>query len=102
MASQRLPCTSRMKPNAQILLVIVCKCQQLFRLDSASKGLHPEQVSRRRSAGRREKIKAGIIGTGNVGNPMAKNLLAAGVELVVNDVRQEACADRAPGTGSEA
>jgi 3-hydroxyisobutyrate dehydrogenase-like beta-hydroxyacid dehydrogenase len=38
-------------------------------------------------------MKAGFIGTGNMGNPMAKNLLAAGVELVVNDVRQEACAN---------
>jgi 3-hydroxyisobutyrate dehydrogenase-like beta-hydroxyacid dehydrogenase len=38
-------------------------------------------------------MKAGFIGTGNMGNPMAKNLLAAGIELVVNDVRQEACAD---------
>jgi 3-hydroxyisobutyrate dehydrogenase-like beta-hydroxyacid dehydrogenase len=38
-------------------------------------------------------MKAGFIGTGNMGNPMARNLLAAGIELVVNDARQEACAD---------
>lgn len=37
-------------------------------------------------------MKAGFIGTGNMGNPMARNLLAAGIELVVNDARQEACA----------
>jgi 3-hydroxyisobutyrate dehydrogenase-like beta-hydroxyacid dehydrogenase len=37
-------------------------------------------------------MKAGFIGTGNMGNPMARNLIASGVELVVNDVRQEACA----------
>jgi 3-hydroxyisobutyrate dehydrogenase-like beta-hydroxyacid dehydrogenase len=38
-------------------------------------------------------VKAGFIGTGNMGNPMAKNLIAAGVELIVHDVRQEASAD---------
>ena len=38
-------------------------------------------------------MKAGFIGTGNMGNPMARNLLKAGVELTVNDVRREACAN---------
>jgi len=38
-------------------------------------------------------MKAGFIGTGNMGSPMAKNLIGAGIELVVNDVRQEACAE---------
>ena len=37
--------------------------------------------------------KAGFIGTGNMGNPMARNLIAAGVELVVTDVRREAVAN---------
>ncbi len=36
-------------------------------------------------------MKAGFIGTGNMGNHMAHNLLKNGVELVVNDVRREAC-----------
>jgi len=37
--------------------------------------------------------KAGFIGTGNMGNPMARNLISAGVELVVTDVRREAVAN---------
>jgi 3-hydroxyisobutyrate dehydrogenase len=36
-------------------------------------------------------MKAGFIGTGNMGSGMARNLLAAGIELVVHDVRREAC-----------
>jgi 3-hydroxyisobutyrate dehydrogenase len=38
-------------------------------------------------------MKAGFIGTGNMGNPMARNLLRGGVELTVHDVRREACAN---------
>ncbi len=38
-------------------------------------------------------MKAGFIGTGNMGNPMARNLLKGGVELTVNDVNKEACAN---------
>jgi 3-hydroxyisobutyrate dehydrogenase len=38
-------------------------------------------------------MKAGFIGTGNMGNHMARNLLKGGVELTVNDVRREACAN---------
>jgi 3-hydroxyisobutyrate dehydrogenase len=38
-------------------------------------------------------MKAGFIGTGNMGNPIARNLLKGGVELTVNDVRKEACAN---------
>ena len=38
-------------------------------------------------------MKAGFIGTGNMGNHMARNLLKGGVELTVNDVRKEACAN---------
>jgi 3-hydroxyisobutyrate dehydrogenase len=40
-----------------------------------------------------EHMKAGFIGTGNMGNPMARNLIKGGVELVVTDVRKEACAN---------
>lgn len=38
-------------------------------------------------------MKIGFIGTGHMGNPMAKNLLAAGQELVVNDAFPQACAN---------
>lgn len=38
-------------------------------------------------------MKVGFIGTGHMGNPMARNLLAAGQELVVHDLRREACAN---------
>jgi 3-hydroxyisobutyrate dehydrogenase len=38
-------------------------------------------------------MKAGFIGTGKMGNPMARNLLKGGVELTVHDVRKEACAN---------
>jgi 3-hydroxyisobutyrate dehydrogenase len=38
-------------------------------------------------------MKAGFIGTGNMGNHMARNLIKGGVELVVHDVRREACAN---------
>ncbi len=34
-------------------------------------------------------MKVGFIGTGNMGNPMANNLLAKGHELVVHDLRRE-------------
>lgn len=34
-------------------------------------------------------MKVGFIGTGNMGNPMAGNILAKGHELVVHDVRRE-------------
>ena len=37
--------------------------------------------------------KAGFIGLGIMGKPMAKNLLAAGVELIVNDLDKAAVAE---------
>ncbi len=37
-------------------------------------------------------MRIGFIGTGNMGNPMATNLIKAGHELVVNDLRREAAA----------
>ena len=38
-------------------------------------------------------MKAGFIGTGNMGNPMARTCIAAGMELVVHDASQQACAE---------
>ncbi len=38
-------------------------------------------------------MKVGFIGTGHMGNPMARNLIAAGQELVVNDAFPQACAN---------
>ena len=38
-------------------------------------------------------MKAGFFGLGIMGRPMAKNLLKAGVELLVTDLNQEAVAD---------
>ena len=38
-------------------------------------------------------MKVGFIGLGIMGRPMAKNLLKAGVELMVTDLNQEAVAD---------
>ena len=38
-------------------------------------------------------MKAGFIGLGIMGRPMAKNLLKAGVELLVTDLNKEAVAD---------
>jgi 3-hydroxyisobutyrate dehydrogenase len=38
-------------------------------------------------------MRLGFIGTGHIGNPMARNLIKAGYELVVNDLRPEACAN---------
>ena len=34
-------------------------------------------------------MKVGLVGTGNMGNPMARNLMKAGHQLVVNDLRKE-------------
>ena len=39
------------------------------------------------------KMKVGFIGLGIMGRPMAKNLLNAGVELMVSDLNKEAVAD---------
>ena len=36
-------------------------------------------------------MKVGFIGTGHMGNPMARNLIAAGQELVVHDAFPQAC-----------
>lgn len=36
-------------------------------------------------------MKVGFIGTGNMGNPMSSNIQKAGHELIVHDVRKEAC-----------
>jgi 3-hydroxyisobutyrate dehydrogenase-like beta-hydroxyacid dehydrogenase len=38
-------------------------------------------------------MDVGFIGTGNIGNPMARNLIRAGHQLVVNDLRPEAAAN---------
>lgn len=38
-------------------------------------------------------MKAGFIGTGQIGQPMAKRLIEAGHDLVVHDLREQACAD---------
>ena len=38
------------------------------------------------------KMKVGFIGLGIMGRPMAKNLLNAGVELLVSDLNKEAVA----------
>ena len=35
-------------------------------------------------------MRIGFIGVGNIGNPMARHLLAAGHSLVVHDLRREA------------
>ncbi len=35
-------------------------------------------------------MKIGFIGTGNMGNPMAANLIKAGHQLTVHDLRREA------------
>ena len=35
-------------------------------------------------------MKVGFIGTGNMGNPMAANLIKAGHQLTVHDLRREA------------
>src|SRR4030066_427169 len=39
--------------------------------------------------------KTGVIGTGRIGNPMAKNLIKAGFSVTVYDVRPEAYQDLA-------
>ncbi|MGI5888585.1 MAG: 2-hydroxy-3-oxopropionate reductase [Oscillospiraceae bacterium] len=44
------------------------------------------QIHRRRI----EKMKVGFIGLGIMGRPMAKNLLKAGIQLMVSDLNQEA------------
>jgi len=38
-------------------------------------------------------MKVGFIGTGHMGNPMARNFLKNGTELVVHDLNPEACAN---------
>ncbi|MGE4585657.1 MAG: NAD(P)-binding domain-containing protein, partial [Sphaerochaeta sp.] len=38
-------------------------------------------------------MKIGFIGLGIMGKPMAKNLLKAGYELVVNDINEAAVAE---------
>src|ERR1700751_5165697 len=38
-------------------------------------------------------MKFGFIGLGHMGGPMSRNVLAAGHELVVHDVRPDAAAD---------
>ncbi|MEI3524684.1 MAG: NAD(P)-binding domain-containing protein [Anaerotignum sp.] len=38
-------------------------------------------------------MKAGFIGLGIMGKPMAKNLLKAGCELYVNDLNKDAVAE---------
>jgi 3-hydroxyisobutyrate dehydrogenase len=38
-------------------------------------------------------MKVGFIGTGHMGNPMARHLIAAGHDLVVSDLRPEAAAN---------
>ena len=35
-------------------------------------------------------MKVGFIGTGNMGNPMAANLVKAGHQVTVHDLRREA------------
>ncbi len=35
-------------------------------------------------------MKVGFIGCGNMGNPMASNLIKAGHQLTVHDLRREA------------
>src|SRR5262249_4975078 len=41
-------------------------------------------------------MRIGFVGVGNIGRPMAGNLLAAGHELVVHDRWREAAADLLP------
>ena len=38
-------------------------------------------------------MKVGFIGLGIMGRPMAKNMVKAGVDLVVTDLNKEAVAD---------
>ena len=47
-------------------------------------------------------MKAGFIGLGIMGRPMAKNLLKAGVEVVCADLNKEAVADVVANGGKEA
>lgn len=47
-------------------------------------------------------MKAGFIGLGIMGKPMAKNLLKAGCELYVNDLNKDAVAELVAGGAKEA
>jgi 3-hydroxyisobutyrate dehydrogenase-like beta-hydroxyacid dehydrogenase len=38
-------------------------------------------------------MRVGFIGTGNIGNPMARNVVRAGHDVAVNDLRESACAN---------
>lgn len=44
--------------------------------------------------------KVGFIGLGIMGRPMAKNMVKAGVELLVTDLNQEAVAEVVRGRSS--
>ena len=46
-------------------------------------------------------MKAGFIGLGIMGKPMAKNLLKAGCELYVNDLNKDAVAELVAGGAKE-
>ena len=45
-------------------------------------------------------MRIGFIGLGNMGGPMALNLIKAGHSLIVNDVRREAAAPHLTGAPS--
>lgn len=49
-----------------------------------------------------DQMKAGFIGLGIMGRPMAKNLLKAGVEVVCADLNKDAVADVVANGGKEA
>jgi len=50
---------------------------------------------------RKRKMKVGFIGLGIMGRPMAKNMVKAGVDLMVADLNKEAVADVVAGGGKE-
>ena len=48
---------------------------------------------KKKQKGEKKSMKTGFIGLGIMGRPMAKNLLKAGVDLIVTDLNKEAVKD---------
>lgn len=56
-------------------------------------GTKKNTLERKKTKRREESMKTGFIGLGIMGRPMAKNLLKAGVDLIVTDLNKEAVKD---------
>src|SRR5688572_10948014 len=79
-------------PSTPMPWTTFCASSYVPRASARSSGITPCGSTTCHSVGEGFPMRVGFIGVGNIGQPMASQLLQAGHALVVHDLRPEAAA----------